>query len=71
MAVRMVDVESSNIDKIGHDPEKNELHVHFRGGSQYIYHDVPAADHAAFMAADSKGKHHRTNIIGKYKYTKQ
>ena len=57
----MVPVKSSQISKIGYDPETQTLAVEFKGksgsGSLYHYSDVPASAHEALMAADSKGTH--------------
>lgn len=54
-------VTSSQIKSIGHDPEKNVLHVEFQprkgdtSGQVYEYANVPAPTHAALLCADSKG----------------
>ena len=63
------DVKSSNILGIGYDPETKTLAVKFKTG---VYHhaDVSPEDHAAFMAADSKGSHYHANIKGKFKHEK-
>lgn len=64
-------VTSSNIVSVGHDPEKDELHVEFRGGNVYIYSGVDADKHAAMMKADSVGGFFHANIKGGgYKFTK-
>lgn len=65
MTVQMIPVQSSNITHIGHD--ETGLHVHFKGGGKYRYPTVTAAEHQALMAAESKGKHLRANIVGKHK----
>lgn len=50
-------VVSSNINAIGHDPDKSELHVQFANGGHYVYSGVSAAQHQALMTADSIGSH--------------
>jgi hypothetical protein len=49
-------VRSTSIASIGYLPAERELEVEFRAsGDVYRYFDVPAEEHAAFMAAESKG----------------
>lgn len=49
-------VESSSIASIGYAPQQRVLELEFRqSGEVYQYFDVPAEDHAAFLAAESKG----------------
>ena len=63
--IELVDVESSQIHSIGHDPTTNTLAIRFtkgyganRGpGSLYHYQNFNAEDFAAFRDAESKGKH--------------
>lgn len=64
--VQMVPVQSSNVKAIGHDPETQELHVHFHNGGQYVYAEVPAEKHQALVAADSIGNHLHAHIKGKH-----
>ncbi len=63
--IQLVEVESSQIHSIGHDPATNTLAIRFtkgyganRGpGSLYHYQNFTAADFEAFKGADSLGKH--------------
>jgi hypothetical protein len=49
-------LDSSSIASIGYAPEQQVLELEFRQtGEVYQYFDVPAEEHAAFLAADSKG----------------
>jgi KTSC domain len=49
-------VNSSCIASIGYDPRRRELEIEFlQDGEVYRYFDVPLEEHAAFMAAESKG----------------
>lgn len=66
----MHSVESSNIDAIGFDFEKEELFVDFKNGSSYKYDGVPADTFRGFMTADSKGKYLIAYIKGVYPFTK-
>lgn len=79
--IPMVEVESSQIHSIGHDPETNTLAIRFfRGygrdqkpGSIYHYQNFGAAEFEAFRNAESKGKHfgqHIKPFADKYPYTK-
>lgn len=70
MAVEMKPVKSSNISAIGFDAENKALHVSFRNGTSYIYHDVDAEKHAALMKADSVGSHFHAHIRNGHKFTK-
>jgi len=49
-------VDSSCIASIGYESPECELDIEFRAGSKvYRYFEVPPEEHAAFMAAESKG----------------
>lgn len=49
-------VASTNMASIGYDPRRCELEIEFRdSGDVYRYFEVLAAEHAEFMAAESKG----------------
>ena len=54
--MQRVSVDSSSIASIGYAPEQQVLELEFRqSGEVYQYFDVPAEEHTAFLAADSKG----------------
>lgn len=63
--IQLIDVQSSQIHSIGHDPDTNTLAIRFtkgygdnRGpGSLYHYQNFTAADFEAFKGAESLGKH--------------
>lgn len=57
-------VTSTSIKSIGHDGEHME--VEFHNGKVYHFPDFPAEKHAAFVGADSIGKHFNSEIRGKY-----
>lgn len=79
--IPMIEVESSQIHSIGHDPNSNTLAIRFyrgfgverRIGSLYHYDHFGADDFAAFLNAESKGKHFGQRIkpfAAKYPYTR-
>ena len=76
--VKLIEVQSSQIHAIGHDPETNTLAIRFKNWkgevtSLYHYANFTADDFAAFLAAESKGKHFGKNIkpfIEKYPFTR-
>jgi len=76
--IALHDVESSQINAIGYDPETLVLAIQFKGwkgevGSTYHYANVTAADFEAFKNADSIGRHfgqHIKPFTDKFPYTK-
>lgn len=65
-----VNVKSSNIKSIGHDPATNTMHVEFNNGGVYEYDDVPPEKHAALVNAHSIGAHFAQHIKGQHAYRK-
>lgn len=63
--MKLDSVKSSNIEAIGHDVDKNELHVKFRSGATHVYSDVSVADHAALVGAESIGSHFHKHVRSK------
>lgn len=68
--MKLIPVESSNIDAVGYDPQTREMQVRFKAGAVYTHHDVPVLKHAKFIAAESKGKHYHDNFRGKHNAAK-
>lgn len=76
--IALHDVESSQINAIGQDPETNTLAIQFKGwkgeiGATYHYANFTAEDFAAFKAAESLGRHFGRQIkpfTDKYPFTK-
>jgi len=58
----MVPVISSNIESIGYDHEKEELHIKFKGGKTYMYKKVPISLYEELISAASIGKFFAANI---------
>jgi hypothetical protein len=55
--VEMEYVDSESVDQIGYDSDQSEVHVIFKkGGSHYIYGDVPSNIFDDFKNSPSKGK---------------
>lgn len=48
-------VESSSVEAVGFDAERNELTIRFVGGGTYVYAMVPRSVFEALLAADSIG----------------
>lgn len=60
--VKLLEVQSSQIHAIGHDPETNTLAIRFKNWkgevtSLYHYANVTAKQFDDFLAAPSKGRH--------------
>lgn len=55
-------VSSDHIDAVRYDPIGHQMQVLFRNGSKYLVHGVMPHEHAAFMAAPSKGSFYHHNI---------
>jgi hypothetical protein len=63
-------VGSSNLDRVGYDPESENLWIWFKGSPprRYVYYHVPPRVFAELMAAESKGKYHAAHIKKTYSY---
>lgn len=66
----MVKVKSSNIESIGHDGARHELHVKFRNGGHYVYENVHRVFFDNMRAADSAGSYHETHVKAVFKHRK-
>ncbi len=63
-------VDSTNVEAIGYDGNKLELHVRFLSGSSYVYFDVPETVFEEFLRTSSKGGYLNDNIKGVYSFAK-
>jgi len=63
---KLIPVESSMIQAVGYEPETRILEVVFNNGRTYCYEGVPYEVFEELMAADSKGRYMRAEIIGVY-----
>ncbi|CAN7482590.1 KTSC domain-containing protein [Phenylobacterium sp. LjRoot225] len=59
-------VESTAVHAIDYDPRRQTLWVTFVSGERYLYLDVPAEVHQAFLEAESKGRFFQAQIRGRY-----
>lgn len=67
---RMVPLKSSNIEAIGHDGGKHELHVKFKNGGHYVYENVHRVFFDNMCAAPSPGGYHETHVKTVFKHRK-
>jgi hypothetical protein len=63
-------VTSSVIAAIGYDPQFQWLEVELKTGKLYLYREVPARIHRAFMAALSKGSFYNSWIRDDYPFVR-
>jgi KTSC domain len=66
--MKLTTVESSMIHAIGYDSKKRMLEVVFNSGRTYCYEGVPPKIYKELMAAESKGRYMRNEIIDVYPY---
>ncbi len=59
-------VESSMLRSIGYDSLSSTLEIEFLSGPVWQYFDFSEYEWYNFLAADSKGKYFRANILKKY-----
>ncbi len=59
---------SSNVAAFKHDPSTRTLHVRYKSGHVYTYHDVPDDHHDGLKSADSVGKYLREHIVDNYRH---
>ena len=62
----MQQVKSSFIARVGYSPQLRILRVAMKNGQEYDYFDVPAEEHAEWMAAESIGSHYGRRIKGRF-----
>lgn len=64
----MVRVASEAVADIEYDAPTRTLFVRFTSGEWYAYLGVPASEHAAFLAAESKGRFFQARIRDRYAF---
>lgn len=62
-------VKSSNVEAIGHDGK--DLHINYRGGTQFIYHDVDRDIFERALKSESLGRFLFDEVKGKFSFTKR
>jgi hypothetical protein len=68
--VKIMPVESSTLATVGYDESNALLQLEFRSRAVYHYFAVPAAAHAALLAATSKGSYFNRAIRGRYRFVR-
>ena len=63
---KLIPVESSMIQAVGYDSKTRVLEVVFNSGRTYCYEGVPPKIYKELMAAESKGRYMRSEIIDMY-----
>jgi KTSC domain-containing protein len=62
-------LESKMLSAAAYDDSKQVLYLRFRStGHVYRYFEFTAADHQAFLTAESKGRHFRSYIRDHFRY---
>lgn len=61
-------VQSSNIEAIGHDPLSSQLVVRFKSGKTYVFKGVPSSLYDEFVNAQSKGKYFGSHVRDNYQF---
>ena len=56
------DVKSSNISRVGYDPDTQTLGVQFHTGPAYEYKGVHPVVHKELLVAESPGKYFQANV---------
>jgi hypothetical protein len=67
----MTHVDSTAMTDIAYDPATATLRIRFADGDWYRYSGVPAALHAAMIAADSHGRFFHDHIRDRFLYAKE
>jgi len=62
-------VDSSNIERIGYDPETHTLRIEFKSNRTYDYSGVPEHIFQELRSASSVGGYHARNIKNSFPYT--
>jgi len=68
--MNFIEVKSSNIASIGHDPMTKKMQIIFTNSSVYQYDDVTKDVFNAFVNAPSVGRYFHQNIRNAYTNTK-
>lgn len=70
MYMKMIKVESSNVNAVGYNPSTKDLRVEFKGGSVYQYSGVPHIVFIRFITAESHGQFLVESIKNNYEHKK-
>lgn len=61
-------VDSTNIERIGYDPDSGTLRIQFKSNRTYDYSNVPEHIFNELKNANSIGGYHAKNIKNSYPY---
>ena len=62
--------DSSHIKKISYVAESKTLGIEFKGGSSYLYKDVPFIIALNIVSSESQGQYFHKNIKNKFEFEK-
>jgi len=68
--VKLYPLKSSYLDRVGYDERHKVLHVIFKDGAHFTYHNVSPEKFTALLRADSPGRHFTDHIKPGHKATK-
>lgn len=66
--IKMIKVDSSNVDEVGYDEAEQVLYVRFLTGALYIYKGVSVYEFEGLCSASSVGSYLHRNIRNNYPY---
>ncbi len=66
--VEMVEVEASNVSKIGYNDKEKILGVEFNNETLYYYLDIPKEHYDEMLKCKSIGSYMHRNIKGNFRY---
>lgn len=61
--MKMVPVQSSNLQEVGYDADRREMKVNFKNGGSHTHVDVPAEKYAGLMGAESHGRYYNEHFV--------
>lgn len=67
--MEMINVQSSNLKRVGYDEQRKILKIEFHNGT-YVYFNVPKQVFESLLKAPSKGEYHADFIKNVYQYQK-
>lgn len=68
--MKMIPVDSSNVESVGYDEGSSTLQVSFKKGGMYQYFDVPKDVFEALRDASSVGGYLASHIKGRFRYSR-
>ena len=64
----MIQVQSSNVEAVGYDAHRSELHVRFASGDMYVYLNVDPSLYEGLLSAASVGRYLNINVKSSHEY---